>query len=113
MSVTKAKLALLLLGANLAQIEARAQVHALDYYTPAYIDFEFSQITVYEEQPVAAINLYRTGDFRQFTRVSFATEEGTASEGKDYQGTGGTITFQPGEGMKQITVPLIADDETE
>src|SRR4051812_43658293 len=100
MSATKAKLALLLLSVQIVPITPRAQVHALNYDTPAYIDFEFSQITVYEGQPAAVINLYRLGDFRQSTRVDFATQEDTASEGKDYVGTGGTITFQPGEGMK-------------
>jgi hypothetical protein len=94
--------------------DTAAQNHALDTATPAYVDFERGEIIVREGQPAAVINLYRTGDFRQSTRVSFATEEITASEGRDYRGTGGTITFQPGEGVKQIVVPLIPDeiDET-
>jgi hypothetical protein len=45
--------------------------------------------------------------------VNYSTEEGTATEGQDYKGSGGTLTFQPGEGVKQITVRLISDDQTE
>jgi hypothetical protein len=90
-----------------------AQIHALDYDTPAYLDFEFSDVQVDEGDGAVLINVYRFGDFRQVTRVDFATETVTASEGRDYKGTGGTITFQPGEGMKQISIPLLADDESE
>jgi hypothetical protein len=102
---------LMLLGALTFRTDA--QMHALDYDTPAYLDFEFSEVQVDEADGVVLINVYRLGDFRKVTRVDFATEEETASEGKDYKGTGGTLTFQPGEGMKQISIPLIADDEPE
>src|SRR5262249_4865080 len=75
--------------------------------------FELNDVTVSEGESAVTVNLYRSGDFRQSTQLKFATEEITASEGKDYKGTGGTIIFQPGEGMKQITVPIIADDQAE
>lgn len=112
MSFKEAKLALVLLWTAPAP-ELHSQIHALGYDTPAYLDFEFSAITVAENAPAAVVNIYRTGDFRQYTRVDFATEGGTATENSDYKPTGGTLTFAPGEGMKRITVPLIADDETE
>src|SRR5690349_6205951 len=73
-----------------------AQIHALDYDTPAYLDFEFRDMQVDEDDSAVLINVYRFGDFRQVTRVDFATEELTAKEGQDYKGTGGTITFQTG-----------------
>jgi hypothetical protein len=113
MSAKTVKLSLSLITAAFMQIDSRAQIHALGYDTPAYIDFEFSEISVYENQPAAVINIFRSGDVRETTRISFATEEGTATEGQDYKGTGGTITFQPGEGMKQVSIAIIADDETE
>jgi hypothetical protein len=113
MSAKTVKLTLLLLSTAFVQIDTRAQIHALGYDTPAYIDFEFSEVTVYENQPAAVINIFRSGDVFETTRISFATEEGTATEGHDYKGTGGTLTFQPGEGIKQVTIPLIADDQTE
>lgn len=89
------------------------QIHAFDYETPAYVDFEFSEVVAHEDEPVVVVNIYRTGDFRQLTRVDFVTEEISATEGKDYRGTGGTITFRPGEGFKRIEIPIISDDEAE
>ncbi len=112
MTPRKTSIALfLLLGA--LTFRADAQMHALDYDTPAYLDFEFGEVQVDERDGAVFINVYRLGDFREITRVDFATEEVTASEGKDYKGTGGTLTFRPGEGMKQISIPLVTDDESE
>jgi len=107
------RFALLFITVTLSHFSSYAQFHVLDYEIPAYIDFEFSEITVQENQPVAVIHIHRSGDFRQYTRVQFVTEEMTATEGQDYKGTGGTITFQPGEGIKQIEIPLIADGLSE
>jgi hypothetical protein len=105
--------AIAFIALTLVPIEVRAQIRPLDTETPAYIDVELSEITVSEDLPAATINLHRTGDFRQYSRIHFSTEEITATEGQDYQGTGGTVTFQPGEGMKQITVPLLRDEHAE
>ncbi len=113
MRVPRTKLMFLSLAAAFMPMTLRAELHALDYDTPAYIDFGVSEMRVDEGAAAAVITLYRTGDFRRYSRVEFQTEEGTATEGKDYKGSGGTITFQPGEGMKQIIVPLIADEEVE
>ncbi|MCC6173804.1 MAG: FecR domain-containing protein [Chloroflexi bacterium] len=41
--------------------------------------------------------------------VQFATADGTAMAGQDYQATSGTLTFAPGETVKQITVLVIGD----
>lgn len=41
--------------------------------------------------------------------VAYVTGDGTATVGSDYQSTGGTITFAPGETAKTITVPIIGD----
>lgn len=41
--------------------------------------------------------------------VDYATSNGTATAGTDYQSTTGTLTFAPGETTKSINVPLIND----
>jgi hypothetical protein len=41
--------------------------------------------------------------------VDYATADGTATAGTDYQSTSGTLTFAPGETTKTILVPLIND----
>ncbi|HUQ32902.1 MAG TPA: Calx-beta domain-containing protein [Pyrinomonadaceae bacterium] len=41
--------------------------------------------------------------------VNFATADGTATVGSDYQSTSGTLTFNPGETTKTIPVPVNGD----
>lgn len=41
--------------------------------------------------------------------VDYSTRDGTALAGLDYQAAAGTVTFQPGETVQAITVPLEGD----
>ena len=41
--------------------------------------------------------------------VDYATADGAATAGTDYTHTSGTLTFAPGEGYKQVTVPILDD----
>ena len=41
--------------------------------------------------------------------VDYATADGTATAGADYDATSGTLTFAPGETAKTVSVPLIDD----
>ena len=45
--------------------------------------------------------------------VDYATENGTAPAGSDYTTTSGTLTFQPGEREKTVSVPVLDDDTDE
>jgi len=45
--------------------------------------------------------------------VTYATKNGTASEGSDYTAVKGTLHFNKGETMKRITVPVSADNGCE
>jgi uncharacterized repeat protein (TIGR01451 family) len=45
----------------------------------------------------------------QAITVDFATADGTATAGTDYQTASGTLTFKPGETTKQVTVPVNGD----
>jgi large repetitive protein len=45
--------------------------------------------------------------------VDYATSEGTALAGKDYEATTGTLTFVPGQTTKSVSVPVLADRKTE
>ena len=46
-------------------------------------------------------------------RVDYATADGTATEGEDYEAVGDTLTFAPGETEKTVEVPLLADTAAE
>ena len=41
--------------------------------------------------------------------VDYATADGTATAGSDYTATSGTLTFQPGETSKTVSVPITDD----
>ena len=45
--------------------------------------------------------------------VSYATSDGTAEAGSDYESASGTVTFPPGETSKTISVTVNGDDEAE
>ncbi len=46
-------------------------------------------------------------------KVSFATADGSARAPDDYQATSGTLTFQPGEKTKTVTVAVKGDTQNE
>ena len=45
--------------------------------------------------------------------VNWATENGSATAGQDYRAANGTLTFSPGEAVKNITVSIIDDTDDE
>jgi hypothetical protein len=45
----------------------------------------------------------------QTVTVQFLTANGTATSGSDFQSTGGTVTFAPGQTSQSLTVPVIGD----
>src|SRR5262249_17922507 len=55
----------------------------------------------------------RTGATNGTTSVDFATVNGTARAGQDYQSRSGTLTFLPGQTVQTFTVPIINDNNIE
>jgi hypothetical protein len=49
----------------------------------------------------------------QTVTVDWATANGTATAGSDYTAAGGTLTFEPGETSKTVTVEVLGDTLTE
>jgi chitinase len=45
--------------------------------------------------------------------VNYATADGTARAGEDYEADSGTLTFAPGETSKTITIRVKGDRKTE
>jgi hypothetical protein len=102
-----------LLGFGASGPSHAADFKAAGYDTPAYVDLDVSEIHVHEPAATVAINILRTGDFRQTTTIEYQTVEDDASEGQDYKGAGGTLVFRPGEGFKTILVEIVRDDQDE
>ena len=62
--------------------------------------------------PVAfAVTLGRAS--RHTVTVDYATSDGTAVAGEDYEETSGTLTFAPGVTERTVSVPVIADSHDE
>jgi len=40
--------------------------------------------------------------------VAYTLKQGSATEGQDFTGGGGIVTFQPGETNKTVSVPILA-----
>lgn len=55
------------------------------------------------------LTIKRTGSLSGQVTVDYATVDGTALAGQDYEAKSGTITFQPGETAKQVGIKLIDD----
>jgi solute:Na+ symporter, SSS family len=64
-------------------------------------------------EQTATFKVYLTKACEEAVTVEFATQAGTAEEGKDYKGAKGTLIFAPGETQKDVTVNLLADDSDE
>ncbi len=73
------------------------------------IQFSSATYSVSEDEGPALISVVRTGGTNGTTTVDYRFVGGSASNGVDYLGTNGTITFLPGETIQTISIPLIDD----
>lgn len=75
------------------------------------VSFSFSQPTYsfLENAGAAFVTVNRTGVTNTTVSVSFATSDGTAVAGLDYQFVSAVLTFAPGELAKVVSIPLIND----
>lgn len=94
-------------------LHIQAGTSPYSHETPAYIDFQLSEWTVSENASEVEIVVIRTGEFREKFTLHYETVEETATQGRDYKGTGGTIIFQPMETFKSIKVGILQDDQEE
>jgi uncharacterized delta-60 repeat protein len=62
-----------------------------------------------EDRTNALVTIRRLGDVSGAASVQFAADPGTATEGADFTGRTGTLTFAPLETSKTFTIPLLDD----
>ena len=96
-------------GATLGAI-ANARVAIYDH-DPALIRARIDDTSVSEpvNGMVDAVFTVTMGADTSVRTIQYATEDGTAVAGSDYVTTSGTLTFQPGQTTKTISVPVKAD----
>jgi len=76
-------------------------------------DFEVVEINPWLGSPVAKFIVKLSAVTNEPVSLEYATQDGTAIAGEDYTATTGTLTFEPGEKVKTITVPIVQDVITE
>ncbi|XP_054264187.1 sodium/calcium exchanger 1 isoform X3 [Macrosteles quadrilineatus] len=78
--------------------------------TGTFFKFKHDTYTVMENIGSVKVTVVREGsDIREYVFIEYRTEDGTATEGKDYIATAGTLLFMPGEMEKDIDVGIIDD----
>lgn len=77
------------------------------------ITISISDATVAESSGPVLVPVSLSGSSATTITVKYKTVNGTARHPKDFSSTAGTLTFLPGETVKNISVPIIADALTE
>lgn len=97
------------------QSTARIRIVDDDITDQAVLQFAAPTYTVQEDagQAVIAVNLVGRGDPAAPVSVDYATEDGLARAGDDYQAVTGRLTFAPGETSMTFTIPITNDTVSE
>lgn len=72
-----------------------------------------NDVTIDESAGTATFNVSLQGSSASIVTVAYVTADGTAVVGGDYLAVSGTLTFNPGETSKSITVTILDDTAIE
>ncbi|WP_419193099.1 Calx-beta domain-containing protein [Kolteria novifilia] len=68
------------------------------------------EVTEGDDGTTATVTVQLDRAAEETVTVDFATADGTAIAGEDYEATSGTLTFAPGERTKTIAIAVVGDD---
>ncbi len=96
--------------------EARGVIVDNDFST-GELSFSAPAYSVNEDAGTVTINVVRTGSSSGFISVQYATLDGTATNGVDYIGASGFLSFAPGQTNKSFLITIrddsiVEEDET-
>jgi len=94
---------------NAAIAAPSATLTIVDDDPPPQVRFESTLLRVGEDRGSIDITVILDRPSGQTVTVDYATSDGTATAGQDYDATNGTLTFQPGETIKHFTVKITFD----
>ena len=86
-----------------------ARVHGDERFSLGILQFSVTTYLVNENSGAVSLVLRRSGKPKGACSVDYATSNGTATAGEDYQGASGTLTFAAGEIEKRIDIPILDD----
>ncbi|XP_032596185.1 sodium/calcium exchanger 3 isoform X3 [Drosophila grimshawi] len=95
---------------DISQVKAQLHQYSDDDEEPTRIYFEPGHYTVMENCGEFEVRVVRRGDISGYSKVSFETQDGTASAGSDYVGKNGELTFPPGVDEQRFKIEIIDDD---
>jgi hypothetical protein len=93
-------------GATIADGQGVATI--VDYVAPS-VQLSSTTLTVGENAGSASVNITRTGNILNASKVDVATVDDSATQRTDYIISAATVTFLPGESSKSFEVPIIDD----
>ena len=76
---------------------------------PPRVDFSAATYSVSEGMRSVTLQVDLSAASSRQVTVGYATSDGTAAAGSDYQAISGTLTFDPGVTRRAFNVPLLAD----
>ncbi|MDQ3645649.1 MAG: hypothetical protein M3345_01790, partial [Actinomycetota bacterium] len=90
-----------------------ATLTIIDDDGPSRISFEAPSYTQFETKTSVQVTAIRSGVASGAASVSYATQDGTATAGSDYQASNGQLTFDAGQRVKKLTITLQNDSVSE
>lgn len=84
-----------------------ARLHGGQNIGPGNLSFLISNYTVAENGVYAETAVIRTRGLTKRVSVDYATSDGSALDTVNYTGVSGTLTFERGETLKNIVIPVI------
>lgn len=99
-------------ASNATITDAQGQGTIIDDDAPRSISISISSHSTNEGDSGATdtgVTVQLSGLSFQTVTVNYSTADGTANAGSDYGAVSGTLTFNPGELSKLITVPIVGD----
>ncbi|MEM7113154.1 MAG: Calx-beta domain-containing protein, partial [Chloroflexota bacterium] len=91
-------------------VPSTAEVNIVDNET---IQFNAASYSVNENAGSIDVLVELGGSPQLAVTIDYTTSDGTATNAADYTGQSGTLTFNPGETSKTITIPILDDLEVE
>jgi uncharacterized delta-60 repeat protein len=84
-----------------------------DDFAPGEVQFQRPTYSVREGTLQAQVAVIRTNGLSRTVTVEYQTSPGTATPDQDYTDASGILTFNDGEGLKFINIPIADDDAIE
>ncbi|MGB5593786.1 MAG: Calx-beta domain-containing protein, partial [Crocosphaera sp.] len=97
---------------NVATLEATGTIEN-DDFNAGTLTFSNATYEVVEDNNTVQITIMRNDGNHGEVTVDYTTSDGTATAGEDYTAVSGTLTFNDGQSIKTITIPINNDSVNE